>query len=158
MARIELDPIDLRILRALQRDARIANVDLAEEVGLSASPCLRRVRRLEEAGVIAGYRAVIDRAALGLSLTVFVAIKVGKHNRENAVGLQEALAALPEVVACHMLSGEADFQAEVVVDDLAAYERFLTDKLLVLPMVEDIRSNFAIRTVKSDSPLPIRRP
>ena len=157
MAAIELDPIDLKILAELQADARITNAELADRVGLSASPCLRRVKRLEEAGVVAGYRAVFDRAAVGLGLTVFVDIKVGWHSRDNAQSLQDALLGMPEVVACYMLSGDTDFQAEVVVADLAAYERFLTDKLLTLPMVEDIRSKLAIRMVKTDGPLPIRR-
>ncbi|MDQ0316139.1 Lrp/AsnC family transcriptional regulator [Amorphus orientalis] len=150
-----LDAIDLRILAALQDDARITNAALADKVGLSASPCLRRVRQLEEAGLIAGYRAVLDRVRMGFGLTVFVEIKVAHHSRDNAAGLETALAAMPEVVACHMVSGEADFLAEVVVPDLAAYEQLLTDRLLTLPMVEDIRSNFAIRTAKTNGALAL---
>jgi Lrp/AsnC family leucine-responsive transcriptional regulator len=152
---INLDAIDLRILGALQADGRLTNQELADQVGLSPSPCLRRVRRLERDGFIRTYRAVLDRESVGLGLTVFVDIKVEKHSRENATALQEALAAMPEVVACHMVSGSADFIAEIVVSNLKAYERLLTEKLLTLPMVGDIRSNFALTRVKSDAVLPL---
>ena len=155
MPYINLDALDLKILRALQEDGRLTNNDLADRVGLSPSPCLRRVRRLERDGFIRAYRAVLDREAVGLGLTVFVDIKVEKHSRDNAVGLQEALASMPEVVACHMVSGAADFIAEIVVPNLKAYERLLTERLLTLPMVGDIRSNFALARVKSESALPL---
>ncbi|WP_137154098.1 Lrp/AsnC family transcriptional regulator [Rhizobium sp. FKL33] len=151
----KLDEFDLAIIDALQEDARMSNVDIAARVNLSPSPCLRRIRALEKAGVIRGYRADVDRRNIGLELTVFVFFKVIRHSRENAGNLQDALLALPEVVACHMISGEADFLAEVVVEDLAAYERLLTEKLLTLPEVTDIRSNFAIRTVKANGPLKL---
>ena len=154
MPKAPLDGIDRRILAALQVDGRLTNVELADRVCLSPSPCLRRLKRLEQAGVIRGYRAVLDRRAVGLGLTVFVSIKVGKHSRDNAEMLHAALAA-PEVVACHMVSGEADFLAEVVVPDLDAYERLLTDRLLTQPMIEEIRSNFALRTIKTDGPLAL---
>jgi Lrp/AsnC family transcriptional regulator, leucine-responsive regulatory protein len=150
-----LDAIDMRILRELQKDGRLTVVQLAERVGLSTSPCLRRLKRLERDGIVEGYRAVVSRRAVGLALTVFVGIKVGKHSQENAAALQAALEALPEVVACHMVSGEADFLAEVVVADLAAYERLLTEHLLTLPMVEGIRSNFAMRPIKTNGPLKL---
>ncbi|MXQ11829.1 Lrp/AsnC family transcriptional regulator [Microvirga makkahensis] len=155
MSDFGLDPIDLRILRALQADGRLTNQELADQVGLSPSPCLRRVRRLERDGFIRTYRAVLDRESIGLGLTVFVDIKVEKHSRENAMALQEALTALPEVVACHMVSGTADFIVEIVVADLKAYERLLTERLLTLPMIGDIRSNFALTQVKTDAPLPL---
>ncbi len=154
----DLDAIDLRILAALQEDARLTNQDLADRVGLSPSPCLRRVRRLEQEGFIRAYRAVLDREAVGLGLTVFVDIKVEKHSRENAAALQANLAAMPEVVACHMVSGTADFIVEIVVANLKAYERLLTEKLLTLPMVGDIRSNVALTRVKSDAALPLADP
>ncbi len=149
------DRTDQRILDTLQTDGRLSNVDLAERVGLSPSPCLRRVKQLEDAGMIDGYRAILNRKAVGLGLTVFVELKVGKHSRDNAAALQDALIALPEVVSCHMVSGASDFLAEVVVPDLEAYERLITDRILTLPTVEDVRSNFAIRTVKSNGPLPL---
>ena len=149
------DRIDQRILGALQADGRLSNVDLAERVGLSPSPCLRRVKQLEDAGMIDGYCAILNRKAVGLGLTVFVELKVGKHSRDNAAMLQGALAAIPEVVSCHMVSGVSDFLVEVVVPDLEAYERLITDKILTLDTVEDLRSNFAIRTIKSNGPLPL---
>jgi Lrp/AsnC family leucine-responsive transcriptional regulator len=155
MPKPDIDRTDRRILQTLQEDGRLSNVDLADRVALSPSPCLRRVKRLEDEGLISGYRAVLDRKALGLGLTVFVEIKVGKHSRENAAALHEALLAMPEVVSCHMVSGIADFLAEVVVADLEAYERLMTDKLLTLPTIEDVRSNFAIRTIKTNGPLPL---
>ncbi len=149
------DRIDRRILDTLQADGRLANVDLAERVGLSPSPCLRRVKHLEDAGMIDGYRAILNRKAVGLGLTVFVEMKVGKHSRDNAAMLQEALMAIPEVVSCHMVSGVSDFLAEVVVPDLEAYERLMTEKILTLATIEDVRSNFAIRTIKTNGALPL---
>jgi len=153
MPKTDLDQTDLRILTELQQDARLTNVELSERVHLSPSPCLRRTKRLEETGVIRGYRADLDRNQVGLGLTVFVEIKVDRHSRQNADDLGQALAAMPEVVACCMVSGAADFFAELVVPDLAAYERLLSDQLLSLPMVADIRSNFALRVIKTAGPL-----
>ncbi len=155
MPNIQLDEADMRILRALQEDGRLSNVDLAERVHLSPSPCLRRTRKLEEAGVIRGYRADLDRSQVGLGLTVFIEIKVSQHSRANADALAAALAAMPEVVSCCMVSGAADFLAELAVPDLSAYERLLSDRLLVLPMIADIRSNFALRVIKLAGPLAL---
>ena len=152
----ELDETDRRILGALQRNGRLPNVELAEEVGLSPSPCLRRVKRLEQDGVIAGYRAVLDRRRVGLGLTLFVEIKLGGHSEAVARELEQALLALDEVVAAHIVSGQsADFLLEVVVPDLEAYEELLLGTLLGLPGVADVNSNFAIRTIKSVGPLPL---
>lgn len=150
-----LDAADRRILAVLQADGRASNLEVASKVALSPSPCLRRIKRLEADGFINGYRAVLDREAVGLGLTIFVELKVGRHSRENANALHAALEAMPEVVTCHMISGAADFLVEIVVADLKAYERLLSDTLLALPMVVDVRSNFAIRRVKGDAPLPI---
>ncbi|MGA8117639.1 MAG: Lrp/AsnC family transcriptional regulator [Actinocatenispora sp.] len=147
--------MDRRILETLQAEGRLANTALAERVRLSPSPCLRRVNHLEREGVITGYRAEVDRLAVGLGLTVFVELKVAGHSRETADRIEQAVADLPEVVSCHLLSGAFDFLLEVVVPDLAAYERLLLDKLLSLPSVTDLTSNIAIRTVKGHSPLPL---
>lgn len=152
---LKLDAIDRRILSALQQDARLTNVQLANEVGLSPSPCLRRVRLLEEAGVIRGYHAALDRTGLGLGLTVFVGVKIERHHDKEAAAFREAVQALPEVVTCHLVSGEADYLLQVVVADLAGYESFLLGTLLKLPGVSDVRSNFAIQTVKAQGPLPL---
>ncbi|MDA0704043.1 MAG: Lrp/AsnC family transcriptional regulator [Proteobacteria bacterium] len=152
-----LDEADLRILDALQEDGRLSNVELAERVHLSPSPCLRRVQRLEEEGVTLGYRAALDRPRIGLGLTVYVEITVVGHSRENADRVGKALVALPEVVFCTMISGEADFLAEIAVADLAAYERLLSAHLLTMPMVGGIRSNFALRIIKANGALPLSR-
>jgi len=150
-----LDSVDRRILDVLQVEGRASNVALAERVHLSPSPCLRRVKALEDGGVISGYRAMLDREAVGLGLTVFVEIKVEGHSERLASALEDAVAGMPEVVSCHLVSGAADFLLEVVVPDLRAYERLLLEKLLSLPGVQDVRSNFAIRTMKAPSPLPL---
>ena len=150
-----LDRVDRRLLEILQREGRLSNAALAERVHLSPSPCLRRVKALEEDGVIEGYRAVVGRESVGLGLTVFVEIKVEGHSRQVADAMSEALAAIPEVVSAHIVSGSADFLVECVVRDLPHYERLLLDTLLELPGVTDARSNFAMRTIKSAAPLPL---
>ena len=152
---MQLDNLDRRILDALQRNAKLSNVQLAEEVGLSPSPCLRRVRLLEEAGVIRGYHAQLDRSKTGLGLTVFVGVKVERHHDESANAFRAAVIDLPEVISCHVVSGVSDFLLQVVLPDLASYEDFLFSTLLKLPGVSDIRSNFAISTVKSQTALPL---
>ncbi|SCW83280.1 transcriptional regulator, AsnC family [Pseudomonas sp. NFACC15-1] len=152
---MKLDAFDRKILAALQRDGRLSNVQLAEEIGLSPSPCLRRVRMLEDAGVIRGYQAILDRDEVGLGLTIFVGVKVERHNDEQAEAFRQAVTALPEVISAFLVSGESDFLLQVVVPDLRAYDRFLTGRLLKLPGVSDIRSNFAIHTVKTPGALPL---
>ncbi len=152
---MQLDNLDRRILDALQRNAKLSNAQLAEEVGLSPSPCLRRVRLLEEAGVIRGYHAELDRSKSGLGLTVFVGVKVERHHDASANAFRAAVIDLPEVISCHVVSGESDFLLQVVLPDLASYEDFLFSTLLKLPAVSDIRSNFAISTVKSQTALPL---
>jgi Lrp/AsnC family leucine-responsive transcriptional regulator len=150
-----LDRIDRRMLQILQEDGRISNAALADRLHLSPSPCLRRMRALERDGVISGYRAVLDRASLGIGLTVFVDLKVDIHSERNAKAISDALAAAPEVVSAYIVSGPADFLLEVVVTDLPAYERLLFGTLLKLPNVGDVRSNFTLRTVKPSGPLPL---
>ena len=152
---MQLDNLDRRILDALHRNAKLSNAQLAEEVGLSPSPCLRRVRLLEEAGVIRGYHAELDRSKSGLGLTVFVGVKVERHHDASANAFRAAVIDLPEVISCHVVSGESDFLLQVVLPDLASYEDFLFSTLLKLPAVSDIRSNFAISTVKSQTALPL---
>jgi Lrp/AsnC family leucine-responsive transcriptional regulator len=152
---LPMDALDRQMLAILQRDGRISNAALADQLHLSPSPCLRRLRGLEHDGVIAGYRAELDRTKLGLGLTVFVEVKVDGHSDRTAAAISEALRAAPEVIAAHIVSGSADFLLEVVVADLPAYERLLFDTLLRLPNVSDVRSNFALRTVKPNGPLPL---
>lgn len=155
MSVFPLDPFDCDILRILQEEGRLPNADLAERIHLSATPCLRRVKALQERGVILGYQARLDRARVGLGLTVLVGVKVDGHRDANATAIQEAFLAMPEVISCHLLSGEFDFQLECVFPDIARYEAFLLGRLLKLPMVRDVRSNFVIRTVKEGAPLPL---
>ncbi|VEF13767.1 leucine-responsive regulatory protein Lrp [Pseudomonas fluorescens] len=152
---MKLDAFDRKILAALQRNGRVSNVELAQEIGLSASPCLRRVRMLEAAGVIRGYQANLDRDEVGLGMTVFVGVKVERHNDAQAEAFYAAVTALPEVISAFLVSGESDFLLQVVVPDLRAYDRFVSSSLLKLPGVSDIRSNFAIHTVKAPGPLPL---
>ena len=155
MPNTSLDDIDRRIVAALQADGRLSNVDLAEKVGLSPSPCLRRVRRLEREGYIEGYRAALRREKVGLGFSVFLAVKLDGHANEQALVFERAAVEIPEVIACHLVSGEADYLLEVVVPDLAAYQRFLVGKLLALPIVREVRSNIAIQTLKAGAPLPL---
>jgi Lrp/AsnC family leucine-responsive transcriptional regulator len=155
MPKFDLDAIDCRIIAALQADGRLSNVELAERVGLSPSPCLRRVKRLEQDGTIEAYRAMLGRTRLGLGLTVFVGVKIEAHADPRAETFQDAIVALPEIVACHMVSGEADYLLEVVVPDLEHYQRFLLDKLLGFGIVREVRSSIALQTLKSGAPLPL---
>jgi Lrp/AsnC family leucine-responsive transcriptional regulator len=149
------DRTDRAILRLLQQDGRMANVDLAEAVALSPSSCLRRTKALEAGGIIAGYRAELDRGRAGLGLTVFISLKVEQHSRATSRQIEDALTAIPAVVACHVVSGEADFFVEAVVPGLGDYERLLLDQILAIAPVTDARSMFAIRTVLSRGALPV---
>jgi Lrp/AsnC family leucine-responsive transcriptional regulator len=155
MPKSDLDAIDCRIVAELQSDGRLSNVELAEKVGLSPSPCLRRVKRLEQEGYIEGYRAALRRDRVGLGFSVFVGVKLDGHANERALAFEKAVVEMPEVIACHLVSGEADYFLEVVVPDLADYQRFLVGKLLNLPIVREVRSNIAIQTLKAGAPLPL---
>lgn len=155
MSKPQIDSMDVRILEALQADGRLTMVELGDRVGLSPSPCHRRVCRLAEDGFIKGHTTLLDRKRLGLGLTVFMEIKIDGHRDKNAAILQAEVLAMDEVIACHVVSGEADFLVEVVVPDLAHYERLLFDRFLKMPMVKDVRSNFSIREVKSGGRLSL---
>ena len=155
MPKHTLDAIDCRIMAALQSDGRLSNIELAERIGLSPSPCLRRVKRLETEGYIEAYRAVLPRHRIGLGFSVFVGVKISEHANAQAEAFDEAVLAMPEVVACHIVSGEFDYVLEVVVPDLEHYQRFLLGKLLNLPIVREVRSNIAIQTLKAGAPLPL---
>jgi Lrp/AsnC family leucine-responsive transcriptional regulator len=155
MPKLDLDAIDRRIIVELQADARLTNVELADRVGLSPSPCLRRVKRLERDGYIEGYRAALRRDRVGLGFSAFLAVKIDGHANERALKFEDAVAVMPEVIACHLVSGEADYLLEVVVPDLEHYQRFLVGTLLNLSIVREVRSNIAIQTVKAGAPLPL---
>ena len=151
----DLDVIDRRILAALQADGRLSNVDLAEKIGLSPSPCLRRVSRLEREGYVEGYRAMLGRRRIGLGLTVFVGVKIDGHADDRATTFEQEVVVCPEVVSCHMVAGDADYLLEVTVSDLDAYQRFLVGKLLNLPLVREVKSTIAIQTLKAGGALPL---
>ena len=155
MPNSDLDAIDCRIVAALQADGRLTNIDLADKVGLSPSPCLRRVKRLERDGYIEAYRAVLRRERVGLGFSVFVGVKIDGHANDKAMAFEKAVVAMPEIVACHLVSGDADYFLEIVVPDLDHYRRFLVEKLLELPIVREVRSNIAIQTLKAGAPLPL---
>ena len=151
----DYDTTDLAILEKLQEDGRIPNVDLAEQVSLSPSSCLRRTKALEADGLIAGYRAELDREVAGLGLTVFISLKVTQHSRKRSRDIEAALTAIPAVVACYLTAGEADFLVEAAVSGLPEYERVLLDQILGVEGITDARSMFAIRTVLSRGALPL---
>ena len=152
----EPDSVDRAIVSTLQRDGRIANVDLAEAVALSPSACLRRVKALEASGIIAGYHAEVSRARAGLGLTAFIGLRVEGHSQETSQRIEERLLAIPAVVACYVISGNDDFLVEVAVPDLAGYEQLLLGEILTIPSVVQAHSTFAIRTVLSRGPLPLQ--
>ncbi len=149
------DAIDRRILEQLQRAGRMTNLELAEKVGISPTPCLRRVRQLESAGVIKGYVAQLDRERVGLGLTVFIAVRLASHSDSATKAFRRSVAGVAEVTACYVTSGEHDFLLHVVVPDLAEYRRFVLERLIKLPDVRDIQSSFVIDTVKEDAPIPL---
>jgi len=149
------DRVDRAIVSTLQRDGRMANVDLADAVALSPSACLRRVKALEASGIIAGYQAEVGRVRAGLGLTVFIGLKVAGQSQENASRVEEELLAIPAIVACYLVSGSIDFLAEAAVPDLASYEQLLLGKILTIPSVVEAQSTFAIRTILSRGPLPL---
>jgi Lrp/AsnC family leucine-responsive transcriptional regulator len=155
MPETELDATDLAILDRLQREGRMANVDLADEVALSPSSCLRRTKALEARGVISGYRAELSREELGLGMTVFVELTVDRHSRQASREIEQGLAAIPFVVAVHLVSGDADFLLEAVVPSLAVYEEVLLDRILAIEPVTAARSIVALRTFLSRGPLPL---
>ena len=145
---IAMDAADRRILRALQRDGRMTITALAEEVGLSATPCQRRVKRLEELGVIAGYTARITPARVGLPLQAFVQVALESHSEEVAGRFHAALSLRPEVVAAYTMSGEMDYLLHVLAPDMEAFGDFATRALLRMPGVKETRSSFVLATLK----------
>jgi len=152
---MRFDDIDMRILALLQEEGRMTNVDLAERVGLTAPPCLRRVRALEEQGAIKGYHATLDPSALGYNLTVFAMVSL-RSQAESDLRAFEALAAdIPEVRECHMLNGEIDFMLKIVATDLQAFQTLLTSKLTPAPNVEHVKTSLTIRTSKALPGVPV---
>jgi Lrp/AsnC family leucine-responsive transcriptional regulator len=146
-----VDDVDRAILAVLDQDGRINNADLAARVGLSPSPCLRRVRRLEETGVIRGYRAVIDPAAIGRSLRVFAGVRLVRHARADVLAFERAVVRLPEVVHSHHVTGNYDYLLQVEVADLPAYEDFHANRLATLPGVAAVTSYVTMKTLPANA-------
>jgi Lrp/AsnC family leucine-responsive transcriptional regulator len=164
MAKIEVDAIDRRILAILQENGRLSNQEIAERVNLSPSPCLRRIRRLEESGVIRGYVALLDAQQLGLDLLAYVNVRLEKRGgpalgpRGGAIHadlFRAAVQTWPEVVACHAMTGEMDYLLRVQVEDMAHFSRFVQDQLLHHPSVIDVKTSFSLEKIKETTALPI---
>lgn len=149
------DRIDRQILELLQDDGRMTNVDLAERVGLTAPPCLRRVRALEEQGAIRGYHADLDPGALGYPITVFALVSLRSQAERDLAAFEEYIAAIPEIRECHMLNGEIDFILKIVATDLKAFQEILTSHLTPAPNVASIKTSLTIRTSKNLPGIPV---
>lgn len=152
---ISLDAIDRRILERLQQDGRLSNAELAEKVGLSSSPCWRRVKALEEAKVITGYAALLDAKSVGLSVNVFMSVSLSTQNEKSLKDFERAAALRPEVMECYLMTGESDYQLRVLVASLAAFEDFLRQKLTRITGVSQVTSSFALRPVVYRTAIPV---
>jgi len=149
-----MDDKDRQIIRALQRDGRLTNQDLAERVNLSPSPCLRRLRNLEKTGLIQGYTALIDQKAYGLPITVFVRIRLDRHSHEAVEAFEKGIADIEEVLDCYLMTGDSDYLLRVIVESLESYERFIRDKIHAIPSVAAIDTSFAYGIVKQTRVFP----
>lgn len=155
MSRLKLDRIDVKILRDLQAEGRITNVELAKRAGISAPPCLRRVRALEEAGFIRGYHADLDAAALGYGITVFAQVKLASQAEGDLSRFEERVRSWPMVRECHMLSGEVDFLLKIVARSWDDYQQFLTSALTAAPGVSSVKSAPCVRVTKREPGVPV---
>ena len=151
----ELDHYDIKLLHELQRDARLSNTELAARIGLSAAPTWRRVKWLEEQGYITGYRAEIDRRKIGLGVLAFERVDADRNTAAATRQLEEAIRRIPEVIACHYISGSGTFELEVMATDLDAFSKFAQGTLLNLPHVKDLHTSFSLGEVKSGGALPL---
>ncbi len=151
----DLDGVDVKLLGLLQHDASLSSAELAEKVGVSQSPCWRRIRRMEEAGIIRRRVAIVDREALGFGVEVFVRIKLSEDGLKATAAFEAAIHDLPEVMECHMLLGEIDYRLRVVVRTLDDFDRFLRDHLAHMPGVREIESSIVVSEVKNTTALPL---
>ena len=151
----DLDHYDIKVLHELQRDARLSNTELAARIGLSAAPTWRRVKWLEEQGFITGYRAEIDRRKIGLGVLAFVRVDADRNTAAATRQLEEAIRRIPEVIACHYISGSGTFELEVMATDLDAFSKFAQGTLLNLPHVKDLHTSFSLGEVKAGGALPL---
>lgn len=152
---MRFDEIDMRILALLQENGRMTNVELAERVGLTAPPCLRRVRALEEHGAIRGYHAALEPVSLGYNLTVFALVSLRSQAEADLQAFEKLVADIPEVRECHMLNGEIDFILKIVATDLQTFQTLLTTRLTPAPNVEHVKTSFTIRTSKALPGVPV---
>ncbi|WP_017901813.1 Lrp/AsnC family transcriptional regulator [Pseudomonas asplenii] len=150
-----LDRVEIAIADRLQRDGRLSNVKLAEQLSLSEASCWRKLKRLEECGVVEGYQAVLNRKKLGLGVMAFVQISCTDHSEEATAKLERIIESAPQVLSCHNTTGEADFLLQVVARDLDSYSRFVEKVLRKLPGVSSIRSNLSLRELKTTNRLPV---
>ena len=151
----QLDKFDWAILQELQNDARLTNAELAQRVGLSAAPCWRRVRALEESGYITGYHATLDRHKLGLGVLAFVRVDAAQNTADITLRMEESIRLLPEVTSCHYISGAGTFELQVVAKDLESFSGFIRNVLLRLPNVKDVHTTFSLGEVKASSALSL---
>jgi Lrp/AsnC family leucine-responsive transcriptional regulator len=153
---MQLDRYDRQILRLLQENGRLSNQELADRIGLSPSPCLRRVRALEEAGILTGYRAMVDAKALGLSLMALIHISMDQHTPERFEGFEAAVKDIPEILECLLITGQAaDYQLKAVVRDMDAYQELLLNRITRVPGVTGVHSSFVLRRVVDKTAVPI---
>ncbi|AGB80786.1 transcriptional regulator [Serratia sp. FGI94] len=152
-----LDMTEMKILRLLQDDARVTNQALAEKIGMSASPCWRKVRKLEEEEVIQGYRAVLDRKKIGLGVMVFIRVAIDSHSETEAKKFEEEVTALEDVVACYSIGGDADFLLQVVASDLDSYADFAMSVVRRLPSIKEMQSMFVLKEIKPLVSYPIKK-
>jgi len=151
-----LDKFDAKILQELQADARLTNAELAQRVGLSAAPCWRRVRALEEAGYIKGYHAEIDRHKIGMGVLAFVRLDADRNTGEGTREMEDAIRKIPEIVACHYISGTGTFELQVMTTDLDAFSALALETLLNLPNFKDLHTSFSLGEVKAGAALPLQ--
>ena len=150
-----LDQFDIAILGELQNDGRLTNAELAQRVGLSAAPCWRRVRALEESGFISGYRAEINRHKIGLGVLAFVRLDADRNSGDVLQALEEAIRSIPEIISCHYISGTGTFELQVVSRDLETFSQFARNVLINLPNVKDVHTSFSLGEIKASSALPL---
>ena len=152
---LNLDAIDTKILKIIQRDASVSVAEVADQVGLSSSPCWRRIKRMEEAGLIRGRVTLLSRKALGLDFEVFISVKLALPNRENMTKFESAVSRMPEVVNCAVTTGGVDYVLHVITRDMRSYEDFLREVLLSIDLISDVQSRIILRRTKETTELPL---
>lgn len=150
-----IDEFDRKILKELQKDARLKNTELSQRVGLSPTPCWRRVKRMEDAGIIENYVTIVNSNALGLSVCVFVNVTLGKHGEDSVKKFAEMVTLIPEVLDCYLMTGDSDYLLRVVVSGVEDFERFLNERLFPLDSIDHVKSSFALKQYKNAKSLPI---